>query len=88
MKNINQKDINEINIKILKQIKKQLTKNLSLSELNVAARLALAFQKTTGNEIVDEKRKGEDEILYKDILSMLDDVAAFRQKNEDFEFTD
>jgi len=25
--------------------------------------------------------------LYKDIMSMLDDVAAFRQKNEDFEFT-
>lgn len=87
MKNINQKEIDEINIKILKQIKRHLTNNLSISELNVTARLALAFQKTIEIEVVNEKRKEEDELLYKDIMSMLDDIAAFRRKNEDFEFT-
>lgn len=87
MKNINQKEINEINIKILKQIKRHLTNNLSISELNTTARLALAFQKTIEIEVMNEKREEENEMLYKDIMSMLDDVAAFRQKNEDFEFT-
>ena len=43
-------EIDEINIKIRKQIKKQLTKNLSLSQLNTIARLALAFQKIIKNE--------------------------------------
>lgn len=87
MKNINQKEINEINIKILKQIKRHLTNNLSISELNTTSRLALAFQKTIEIEVMNKKRKEENEMLYKDIMSMLDDVAAFRQKNEDFEFT-
>lgn len=87
MKNINQKEIDEINIKILKQIKRHLTNNLSISELNVTARLALAFQKTIETEVINEKKKEEDELLYKDIMSMLDDIAAFRRKNEDFEFT-
>jgi len=87
VKNINQKEINEINIKILKQIKRHLTNNLSISELNTTSRLALAFQKTIEIEVMNKKRKEENEMLYKDIMSMLDDVAAFRQKNEDFEFT-
>lgn len=80
MKNINQKDIDEINIKILKQIKKQLAKNLSLSQLNTIARLALAFQKIIKNEIVDERTKEKDEVLYEDFMLMFDDVAELKEK--------
>ena len=80
MENINQKDIDEINIKILKQIKKQLTKNLSLSQLNTIARLALAFQKIIKNEIVGEGTKEKDELLYEDFMLMFDDVAELKEK--------
>ena len=80
MKSINQKDIDEINIKILKQIKKQLAKNLSLSQLNTIARLALAFQKIIKNEIVDERTKEKDEVLYEDFMLMFDDVAELKEK--------
>ena len=80
MENINQKDIDEINIKILKQIKKQLTKNLSLSQLNTIARLALAFQKIIKNEIVGEGTKEKDEVLYEDFMLMFDDVAELKEK--------
>ena len=80
MKNINQKDIDEINIKILKQIKKQLTKNLSLSQLNTIARLALAFQKIIKNEIVGEGTKEKDELLYEDFMLMFDNVAELKEK--------
>jgi|TARA_Y100000385_G_scaffold147892_1_gene153471 hypothetical protein len=80
MENINQKDIDEINIKILKQIKKQLTKNLSLSQLNTIARLALAFQKIIKNEIVGEGTKEKDELLYEDFMLMFDNVAELKEK--------
>ena len=80
MENINQKDIDKINIKILKQIKKQLTKNLSLSQLNTIARLALAFQKIIKNEIVGEGTKEKDEVLYEDFMLMFDDVAELKEK--------
>ena len=80
MENINQKDIDEINIKILKQIKKQLTKNLSLSQLNTIARLALAFQKIIKNEIVGEGTKEKDEVLYEDFMLMFDNVAELKEK--------
>jgi hypothetical protein len=80
MENINQKDIDEINIKILKQIKKQLTKNLSLSQLNTIARLALAFQKIIKNEIMGEGTKEKDELLYEDFMLMFDNVAELKEK--------
>jgi len=80
MENINQKDIDEINIKILKKIKKQLTKNLSLSQLNTIARLALAFQKIIKNEIVGEGTKEKDELLYEDFMLMFDNVAELKEK--------
>jgi hypothetical protein len=80
MENINQKDIDEINIKILKQIKKQLTKNLSLSQLNTIARLVLAFQKIIKNEIVGEGTKEKDELLYEDFMLMFDNVAELKEK--------
>ena len=80
MKNINQEDINEINIKILKQIKKQLAKNISLGELNTIARLALAFQKMIKNEIMDEEKKEKDKVSYGDFMLMFDDVAEYKEK--------
>ena len=44
-KEITQSDIDEINILILNKIKSQLKEDLSPSQLNSIARLALALQK-------------------------------------------
>jgi len=49
MKEINQKNIDKINIKIFKQIEKQLNKDLSPNQLNSIARLALELQKSNSN---------------------------------------
>jgi hypothetical protein len=80
MKNINQKDINEINIKIFKQINRQLDKDLSPNQFNSIARLALAFQKVT--VIADNQEEKEMEGFEK-IMEVLDLVKISKLNSSD-----
>ena len=75
MKEINQKNIDKINIKIFKQIEKQLNKDLSPNQLNSIARLALELQKV----IVIDNNKGEREKeAFKNIMDLLDQVKIHK----------
>jgi CRISPR/Cas system CSM-associated protein Csm2 small subunit len=80
MKNINQKDINEINIKIFKQINRQLDKDLNPNQFNSIARLALAFQKVT---VVADNQEGKEIKGFEKIMEVLDLVEISRLDNPD-----
>ncbi|MDA7786662.1 hypothetical protein N9A12_03090 [Gammaproteobacteria bacterium] len=80
MKNINQKDINEINIKIFKQINRQLDKDLNPNQFNSIARLALAFQKVT---VIADNQEGNEIKGFEKIMEVLDLVEISRLDNPD-----
>ena len=80
MKNINQKDINEINIKIFKQINRQLDKDLNPSQFNSIARLALAFQKVT---VIADNQEEKEMKGFEKIMEVLDLVEISRLDNPD-----
>ena len=83
---INKSDINKINLMILNKIKNQLESDLSPSQLNSIARLALAFQKEIASDIMDEKQKEQEQESFKKIMKMLDQVKAFKRNTPGFEF--
>jgi|SaaInlStandDraft_1057018.scaffolds.fasta_scaffold127777_2 hypothetical protein len=80
MKKINQKDINEINIKIFKQINRQLDKDLSPNQFNSIARLALAFQKVT---VIADNQEEKEMKGFEKIMEVLDLVEISRLDNPD-----
>ena len=83
---INKSDINKINLMILNKIKNQLESDLSPSQLNSIARLALAFQKEIASDLIDEKQKEQEQESFKKIMKMLDQVKAFKRNTPGFEF--
>jgi len=83
---INKSDINKINLMILNKIKHQLESDLSPSQLNSIARLALAFQKEIASDLIDEKQKEQEQESFKKVMKMLDQVKAFKRNTPGFEF--
>ena len=83
---INKSDINKINLMILNKIKNQLESDLSPSQLNSIARLALAFQKEIASDLIDERQKEQEQESFKKIMKMLDQVKAFKRNTPGFEF--
>ena len=83
---INKSDINKINLMILNKIEKQLESDLSPSQLNSIARLALAFQKEIASDLIDEKQKEKEQESFKKIKKMLDQIKAFKINTPGFEF--
>ena len=83
---INKSDINKMNLMILNKIKNQLESDLSPSQLNSIARLALAFQKEIASDLIDEKQKEQEQESFKKIMKMLDQVKAFKRNTPGFEF--
>jgi len=83
---INKSDINKINLMILNKIKNQLESDLSPSQLNSIARLALAFQKEIASDLIDEKQKEQEQESFKKVMKMLDQVKAFKRNTPGFEF--
>ena len=83
---INKSDINKINLMILNKIKNQLESDLSPSQLNSIARLALAFQKEIASDLIDERQKEQEQESFKKVMKMLDQVKAFKRNTPGFEF--
>lgn len=83
---INESDINQMNIIILKKINEQFEKDLTPSEFVATSRLALAFQRTVAVNLVDEEQQEQSQEAFKNIMGMLDQVEAFRKDNTEFEF--
>ena len=75
MKEINQKNIDKINIKIFKQIEKQLNKDLSPNQLNSIARLALELQKVI---VIDDSQGEREKEAFKNIMDLLDQVKIHK----------
>ena len=75
MKEINQKNIDKINIKIFKQIEKQLNKDLSPNQLNSIARLALELQKVI---VIDDNQGEREKEAFKNIMDLLDQVKIHK----------
>ena len=75
MKEINQKNIDKINIKIFKQIEKQLNKDLSPTQLNSIARLALELQKVI---VIDDSQGEREKEAFKNIMDLLDQVKIHK----------
>ena len=75
MKEINQKNIDKINIKIFKQIEKQLNKDLSPNQLNSIARLALELQKVI---VIDDNKGEREKEAFKNIMDLLDQVKIHK----------
>ena len=86
MKDINKADFNEVNAMVIDRINIELKKDLSLSELNLIARLALAFQKEIKDEIVDGQADKRSRESFEKAMSMLDQIADFKRNNPGFEF--
>jgi|TARA_B110000259_G_scaffold102528_1_gene117993 hypothetical protein len=86
MKDINKINFNEINTMIINKIKIELEKDLSPSELNSIARLALAFQKEIKDEVVDEQVDKRSREGFEKAMSLLDQIEHFRLANPGFEF--
>ena len=72
---INQKNIDKINIKIFKQIEKQLNKDLSPNQLNSIARLALELQKVI---VIDDNQGEREKEAFKNIMDLLDQVKIHK----------
>ncbi len=87
MKDINKINFNEINTMIINKIKIELEKDLSPSELNSIARLALAFQKEIKDEVVDEQVDKRSREGFEKAMSMLDQIEDFKRNTPDFDFT-
>jgi len=83
---INESDINQMNIIILKKINEQFEKDLTPSEFIATSRLALAFQRTVAVNLVDEEQQEQSREAFENIMSMFDQVEAFRKDNPEFEF--
>jgi uncharacterized tellurite resistance protein B-like protein len=75
MREINQKNIDKINIKIFKQIEKQLNKDLSPNQLNSIARLALELQKVI---VIDDNQGEREKEAFKNIMDLLDQVKIHK----------
>ena len=86
MKNINKTDFNEINTMIINRIKIELEKDLSPRELNSIARLALAFQKEVKDEVVNKKADKKSRESFEKLMSMQDQIAAFKRDTPGFDF--
>ena len=85
-KEISKNDINEMNVIIFNKLKNQLESDLRVTQLNSVARLALAFQKAIESDLIDEKQKEKEQESFKKIMSMLDQIKAFRKNTPGFEF--
>ena len=85
-KEISKNDINEMNVIIFNKLKNQLESDLRVAQLNSVARLALAFQKAIASDLIDEKQKEKEQESFKKIMSMLDQIKAFRKNTPGFEF--
>ena len=85
-KEISKNDINEMNVIIFNKLKNQLESELRVTQLNSVARLALAFQKAIASDLIDEKQKEKEQESFKKIMSMLDQIKAFRKNTPGFEF--
>jgi ribosomal protein L7/L12 len=85
-KEISKNDINEMNVIIFNKLKNQLESDLRVTQLNSVARLALAFQKAIASDLIDEKQKEKEQESFKKIMSMLDQIKAFRKNTPGFEF--
>jgi hypothetical protein len=83
---INESDINQMNIIILKKINEQFEKDLTPSEFIATSRLALAFQRTVAINLVDEEQQEQSQEAFENIMGMLDQIKAFRKDNPEFEF--
>jgi uncharacterized tellurite resistance protein B-like protein len=70
------KEINQKNIKIFKQIEKQLNKDLSPNQLNSIARLALELQKTV--IVIDDNQGEREKEAFKNIMDLLDQVKIHK----------
>ena len=83
---INKSAINKMNQVIFEKINEQFEKDLTPGEFIATSRLALAFQKAVAVDLVDEEQQEQSRETFEKIMSMLDQIAAFRGENPEFEF--
>ena len=77
---INKSDINDMNKIIFKKINAQFEKDLTPSEFNSTARLAIAFQKVVE---VNEIKMLDSKEIYEKIMKFLSDRQIYVLENEE-----